>query len=226
MDAQDTEPTLPVELQPRRNPQQNRAKQTVEKILDATAELLDEEGHENLTTESVAERCGVNIATLYHYFPNKIALLFALGQRLADQQQERLDAIYRRYQELEWQEVLDKALDTILDFHRTTKGATAVSRAMQSHAYLREIDHQQDLRNSEEVASLLADSGIKGSTSELQTMALVISQTATAVLDNALRWHPENAEAAMNEVKLMHKQYIEYYLRQSAGDSPSEDTAG
>ena len=212
-----------VELQPRRSPLQNRAKQTVEKILEATAELLDDEGHENLTTERVAERSGVNIATLYHYFPNKLALLFALGQQLAEQQQEKLDAIYRSYGELEWRDVLDEALDTILRFHRTMKGATAVSRAMQSHAALREIDRQQDLRNSAMIASLLAEVGVKGSVSKLQTMALVISQTATAVLDNALRWYPENAGAAMDEVKLMHKQYFEYYLQQSAGDSSQGD---
>jgi len=221
---QDTEATPPVELQPRRSPLQNRAKQTVEKILNATADLLDEEGAENLTTERVAERSGINIATLYHYFPNKLALLFALGQQLAEQQQERLESIFRRYGELEWRDVVDKVIDTILHFHRTTKGATAVSRAMQGHAALREIDRQQDLRNSEVGASSLAKLGIKGSDSKLQLMALVLSQTATAVLDNALRWYPENADAAMDEIKLMHKQYIEYYIKQSAGDSSSEDT--
>jgi len=32
-------------------------------------------------------------------------------------------------------------------------------------------------------------------------------------------WYPENAEAAMNEVKLMMKQYIEYYIGQSVSSS-------
>ena len=225
MGEQDGEASPPVELQPRRSPLQDRAKQTVEKILDATAELLDEEGAENFTTERVAERTGVNIATLYHYFPNKLALLFALGQQMAEQLQERFNSIYRRYGKLEWREVVDKTIDTFLDFHRTIEGATAVSRAMQSHASLREIDRQQDLRHSELVASLLAELGIKGSSSKLRTMALVLLQTATAVLDNAMRWYPEDADAAMDEVKVMHKQYIEYYLAQSADDSSTEGTA-
>ncbi len=226
MHEQDAEATPQVELRPRRSPLQSRAKQTVEKILDATAELLDEEGAENLTTERVAERTGVNIATLYHYFPNKLALLFALGQQLAAQQQERLEAIYRRYGVREWRDLVDAANDTILEFHRTVKGATAVSRAMQSHAALREIDREQDLRHSELAAALLAQLGIKGSNSKLRTMALVLLQTATAVLDNAMRWYPENADAAMNEVKIMHKQYIEYCIKQSAGDLSSEDMPG
>lgn len=216
MHEQRAEATPPVALQPRRRPRQDRAKQTVVKILDATAELLDEEGAEKLTTEHVAERTGVNIATIYHYFPNKQALLYALGQRLVEQQEERLAAVYGRYGELAWQDIVDAASDTVLEFHRTVKGATAVSRAMQSHAALREIDREQDLRQSKLAAALLKKAGIKVSHDQLQTMALVMLQTATAVLDNAMRWYPENADAAMSEVKLMHKQYIDYYIKRSA----------
>lgn len=207
-----------VDLQPRRSPLQSRAKQTVERILEATADVLDEEGSENLTTERVAERSGVNIATLYHYFPNKLALLYALGDRLARQQEEWLNAIWDRYGELGWREVVDAVSDAVLKFHRTVKGATAVSRAMKGHSTLREIDREQDLRQSEAAASLLAQLGIKGSRSQLQKMSLIMLQTATAVLDNALAWDPENADAAMAELKLMHKKYIEHYLSLSAED--------
>jgi len=104
MGEQETLETAPVELQPRRSPLQERAKQTVRKILDTTAELLDEEGHENLTTERVAERSGVNIATLYHYFPNKLALLHALALQFAEQQQEEIDAIYADRAETDWRD--------------------------------------------------------------------------------------------------------------------------
>ena len=62
MGEQETLETAPVELQPRRSPLRDRAKQTVEKILDATVELLDDEGHENLTTERVAPRYAVQAA--------------------------------------------------------------------------------------------------------------------------------------------------------------------
>jgi len=216
LQEKDPEYAPEVDLEPRRNPRQSRAKQTVEKILEATAELLDEEGAENLTTERVAERSGVNIATLYHYFPNKLALLYALGQELAEQQEERLNELYSNASTEEWQEVVDAASDIILEFHRTVKGATAVTRAMQTHAALRKIDREQDLRQSERVASMLAELGINVSPTQLQDISLVLLQTATAVLDNAMRWYPENADAVMNEVKLMHKQYIEYYLKQSA----------
>jgi AcrR family transcriptional regulator len=220
-----TEVTPPVELQPRRNPLQERAKETVAKILDATVELLDDEGHGRLTTDRVAERSGVNIATLYDYFPNKLALLHALSQRFVDQLQEQLDAIYRQRAETDWRDTVDQLVDTAFEFNRTVKGALAVSRATQSNDTLRQIDYERDSRHSEFLATVLAEMGMKGSLRELQTRALVLLQVETAVMDNALLWYPENADGAMDEVKLMLKQYIDYYLRQSAEDSSSGDTA-
>jgi AcrR family transcriptional regulator len=220
---QEKESPFPVELQPRRSPLQYRAKRTVEKILAATAELLDDEGHEDLTTERVAERSGVNIATLYHYFPNKQALLHALAQRFAEQQQELLDAIYRRRKEMDWRDAVDQLTDAGFEFNRTVKGALAVSRAMQSHATLRQIDYERDSRQSQFVATVLAELGMKGSSRELETRALVILQTAGSGMDRALMWYPENAKAIMDEVKLMMKQYIEYYIKQSGGGPSSED---
>jgi AcrR family transcriptional regulator len=223
VDQQDKEALLLAELQPRRSPMQSRAKQTVERILDATAELLDDEGSENLTTERVAERSGVNIATLYHYFPNKLALLHALALQFGEQQQERLDAVYRHREEIGWRDTLDKLIDAGFEFNRTVKGALAVSRAMQSNAALRQIDYERDSRQSEFAAILLAELGMPGSKHQLQLRALVVLQAAGSAMDKALMWYSENADAAMDEVKLMLKLYIEHHIKQSSDDAPAED---
>ncbi|MCG8588900.1 MAG: TetR/AcrR family transcriptional regulator [Proteobacteria bacterium] len=44
-------------------------------ILDATEALLVEEGVERFSMRKLAARCGVSAPTLYHYFPDKPALL-------------------------------------------------------------------------------------------------------------------------------------------------------
>ena len=56
---------------PRKQPVQQRAKQRVERILDATAELLEGIGFDSITTNLIAERAGVDVASVYQYFPNK-----------------------------------------------------------------------------------------------------------------------------------------------------------
>lgn len=68
---------IQMDVNPRKFPSQARARATVEAIIVATAQLLGEQGFENLTTAAVAERAGVSIGSLYQYFPNKRALAAA-----------------------------------------------------------------------------------------------------------------------------------------------------
>lgn len=64
-----------------RRPQQSRSQKTVAKILDASAQLLADKGYDGLNTNAVAQSAGVNISTLYSYFPNKEAILENLLER-------------------------------------------------------------------------------------------------------------------------------------------------
>jgi AcrR family transcriptional regulator len=67
-----------IAFEPRKTPVQARATVTVEAISGATIQVLLRPGAERLTTTRVADRAGVSVGTLYQYFPNKRALLFAL----------------------------------------------------------------------------------------------------------------------------------------------------
>lgn len=66
---------------PRKTPRQERAKATVEVLLEAAAHVLVRSGYEGTTTKEVAERAGVSIGSLYQYFPSKEALVAALAER-------------------------------------------------------------------------------------------------------------------------------------------------
>jgi AcrR family transcriptional regulator len=65
----------------RREPQQRRARQTVEAVLDAVVRILKREGFEAVTTNRVAEVAGVSIGSVYQYFPDKRAIFAALHER-------------------------------------------------------------------------------------------------------------------------------------------------
>jgi AcrR family transcriptional regulator len=77
-----------VELLEKNRPRQERAKRTYENILQAAAELLVEVGVERISTNLIAERAGITVPALYRYFPNKYAVLFALGAKLMDRQNQ------------------------------------------------------------------------------------------------------------------------------------------
>ncbi|MFM0200618.1 TetR/AcrR family transcriptional regulator [Paraburkholderia fungorum] len=57
---------------------------TVDAIVEATIQVLLEEGYEGFTTARVAERAGVSVGTLYQYYPNKAALAVAVVDRCCE----------------------------------------------------------------------------------------------------------------------------------------------
>lgn len=65
----------------RKEPRQERSRDTVEAIMQATAHILGRRGWDGLTTNEVAEVAGVSIGSLYQYFPNKLALIEAVRRR-------------------------------------------------------------------------------------------------------------------------------------------------
>lgn len=65
---------------PRKLPKQQRARKSVDFIKQATLQLARERGVSGFTTDDVAARAGVNIASIYQYFPNREAILFAIYQ--------------------------------------------------------------------------------------------------------------------------------------------------
>ena len=80
-------------------------------IMDTTAELVAEQGLLSVTMSEIAERTGIGRATLYKYFPEVEAILFAWHERLITDQLrhlveareeagdpgERLEAVFEAY---------------------------------------------------------------------------------------------------------------------------------
>lgn len=70
----------------RRTPRQERARLSLDAILDATEQLVETSGHRGTpSTNHIAERAGVSVGTLYQYFDGRRAILHALCRRHAAQ---------------------------------------------------------------------------------------------------------------------------------------------
>jgi AcrR family transcriptional regulator len=73
-------------LEAKKRPEQQRATDTYEHILDVAASMLGDVGIERLSTNTICKRAGLTPPALYRYFPNKYAVLTELGNRLMEQQ--------------------------------------------------------------------------------------------------------------------------------------------
>ncbi len=86
----------------------------VKAIQEACLQILEQEGPERLTTQRIADVAGINIASLYQYFPNKEAILADVFE---EQVSEYTAAAKERFLEIERlsRKSLEETLAAIVD---------------------------------------------------------------------------------------------------------------
>ena len=74
-------------------PKQARSLETVNRLLDAAEQLLEEEGLDATTVPAIAKRAKVSVGVVYRRFPDKDTLLRAVWERFLAQKREQTQAI-------------------------------------------------------------------------------------------------------------------------------------
>jgi AcrR family transcriptional regulator len=132
-------------LTPRNAPIQKRALERRAKILEVTAELLEEVGQDDLTTILVAKRAEMSVGTLYHYFPNKYAILYALAEQWLgeiDTVLQELEA--ERLETMSLKKFVDKAVERMLLAYTNQRGLLPLVQAMFGVPELKDLDTAHD----------------------------------------------------------------------------------
>lgn len=78
---------------PMKTPRQIRSRVTVDSILQAATYILAKHDWSEFNTNKIAEKAGVNIASVYQYFPSKESILAELHRRHLDKMKEKATAI-------------------------------------------------------------------------------------------------------------------------------------
>ena len=103
----------------RRPPQQRRARQTVEAILDAVVRILKREGFQAITTNRVAEVAGVSIGSLYQYFPDRPAIFEALHRRHIEEVDRLFARKFMEHAGSPLDELIRALVDAMIEAHTT-----------------------------------------------------------------------------------------------------------
>lgn len=107
-----------MDVNPRKFPRQARAKATTDAIVEASTQLLLEQGYDRFTTARAAERAGVSVGSLYQYFPNKAALAAAVIDRCCEQFIVALDRALAGRPRITLAECIGAIVDVILISHQ------------------------------------------------------------------------------------------------------------
>lgn len=130
-------------LSVKKRPEQQRATQTFERLLEAAAAALAEVGVDQLSTNLICRRAGLTPPALYRYFPNKYAVLCELARRLMLRQNALIERWITSEVARGDERVLERALHgLLLDTYRVTRetvGGVWITRALRAVPALAEI---------------------------------------------------------------------------------------
>jgi AcrR family transcriptional regulator len=106
----------------RNEPVQARSTARLAALMDAAAAVVDEIGYERLTTAMVAERAGASIGTVYRYFPDRIAVLQALGARNLERAMGKITAEIVDEKHTDWMSALSASMGVLVESFRNEPG--------------------------------------------------------------------------------------------------------
>ena len=170
----------------RTTPVQPRGTATVERILDAALEVLHKQGLEAFNTNVVAAMAGVNIATLYHYFPDKISILRELFLR---EETERLTYLRTMIQQYPGATRIDlwvsEVVNTLTKMRRENLEVSVLRNALRVVPELQELEDQQDSATAEELSIAIRRRHDSVSRNRALAIARLLIHTGVSILDRS-----------------------------------------
>ncbi|SKB01654.1 transcriptional regulator, TetR family [Agreia bicolorata] len=121
-----TEEIRPDAVQVRNEPIQARSSDRIAALLDAAAAVVAEVGIERLTTALVADRAEASIGTVYRYFPDRIAVLTALGTRSVERFLRQFEADIVEKKPESWIDAVVVSIGSSVAMHRGEVGFTSI----------------------------------------------------------------------------------------------------
>lgn len=183
----------------RTQPKQQRAKQTVELILKTATELIEEVGFEAFTTTLLAQRAKILIRNIYRYFPNKLAIISALAERISAKQAEFIDNFSAvANPEIQWREALTSTVNSFVSAALAEPAMLTIRDAMHGSPELKAIDEQSADDMTQSLAAAIKHRLPDFPDEKLHQISMMILDTSIAILDHGMMEY----YATRNEQKL------------------------
>ncbi|MEQ1864793.1 MAG: TetR/AcrR family transcriptional regulator [Micropepsaceae bacterium] len=177
---------------PRKQPEQDRSRATVDVIVDAAARILVKHGYDAFTTNRVAEKAGVSIGSLYQYFPNKDALLSELMRRHTSDLERGVEQMAAHAQNAPLAEVVRAAIEHNVQSHLIDP---ALHRVLSEEVpRLGKLDWQAAFadRMTSRVRAVLEARRAEIVVPDLDLAVYMVTSTVETVIHNAVTQRPQD----------------------------------
>jgi AcrR family transcriptional regulator len=194
----------------RAQPVQKRAQERRNLILGVTAELLEEVGQDDLTTILVAKRAGVSVGTLYHYFPNKYAIMYALAEQWVGEMDVALQALeIEPVESYSVKRFVESSVERMLAVYTNQQGLLPLVQAMYGVPELKELDLVHDELIITSMARMFQRMDISSKANELARLGRTYLELSHALIIVAVNQNKTDAEKTLSELKFLNLSLLE-----------------
>lgn len=198
-----------------RAPQQERGAQRMEQILDAAEAVIAEVGVEGASVQTIAQRAGASMGSLYHFFPGKDALVLALAERCTRRVTETNErAVGPEMLDLPLERVFERVVTDQVSLMRQLPAFDRVHEAMHAHPAGRDIAQRMDDVLVEQVETFLRLRFPAMPVERRQAAARFAVHSVHAVLDCAERLAEAPRLAVLQELQTAMTRHFSAYEQQ------------
>jgi AcrR family transcriptional regulator len=206
----DAEPQKDQALAPRSVPRQRRAIERRRAILDAALALLEQNSLDSLTTSLIAALAGVPVASVYAYFPNKMAVVAELAREAMEEVDTRLTALLpATIDEAGLDQAVDRAIEAVLAGSRAVPARQRLFSSIRGNATLEPVLRESDDRMVEVLSRNIATARPDLPPLRARAIAQTTVATFTAMQDYVLPCEdPDYFAALVQEWRRIVKLYL------------------
>ena len=200
-------------LNPRRKPVQERARQRTQQILDITAKLLGEVGFDDLTTILIAKELKISVGSLYHYFPNKHAILYSLGASWLEEMTLALEDTARlNLEAMTLEAFVGKAVGRMLQVYQKQYSILPLAQALWAIPELRELDLQHDDLVITKMSAMFERLGVKENNAELLRLGRFYLEITHALLLVVVNQKGQRSKRTLDDLKRLVFELLNKYV--------------
>lgn len=206
-----------------REPKQERSQARFEAILRVALELIAARGYEAVSMREIAREAELPIASLYLYFPTKLAIVQEVWQRYTSSVSERLEAdlqlIVDPTNSADAGLLIERLIDLMVDIQVSHPGFVEVWGCVAAAPELRELNRADTLATAALVATAIRSGHPTVDAEQAEGLALVLCEGGSSVTKLALSLPPEERQRRVAQLKrtlqFIYSSSLEAFSRQA-----------
>jgi AcrR family transcriptional regulator len=144
------------ELSSRSQAKQSRSKEKKSKLLQVTKELIGLKGSADVSMREIAQKAGIPIASVYHYYPNKDAIIAEIMENVFTQSHETMQVLFSSIMaRTDLKHIINQAVDGYFKTFEDDPDLAIIWANIQASPVLNKIDMDDTRKNAKMIADIL-----------------------------------------------------------------------